>query len=73
MKRRRQSSTSRSVYWLLRAMGPVSDNVLESVLWGLHRIPGSTVRGARKRLERSGVVRPEGRTRDGRTKWGLVK
>lgn len=59
----------RRVWCLLRARGPLSDNVLERILSGL---PGSTVRGARLRLQRAGIVKPIGTTKDGRKKWGLT-
>ena len=64
------TSTTRSVYWAIRAFGPCPDVVVERVLAD---VPGSSVRGARKRLERAGVVECVGRTKDGRRKWDVAR
>lgn len=62
--------TSR-VLWVLRVFDPkpVTDRTIEKFL---HDLPGSTVRGARKRLERHGIIRPAGRTSDKRRKWEIA-
>lgn len=71
MKHRRRN-TARRVLWVLRAFGSATDRALEKALASLDDLPPSTVRGARKRLERAGLVAPAGLTLDGRKKWALA-
>lgn len=62
---------ARRVLWILRAFGTAPDVTIEKALASAG-LPPSTVRGARKRLERAGLVAPAGLTRDGRRKWSLA-
>lgn len=52
---------------------PCPDVALERLLWAVHKLKPSTVRGVRLRLQRRGVVREAGRCRDGTRKWELAK
>lgn len=59
-----------------RAIGflqPCPDVALERLLWTVHKLKPSTVRGTRLRLQRQGVVREAGCYRDGTKKWELAK
>lgn len=59
------------ILWLLRAFGRLPDSRLEALLPDL---PGSTVRGVRCRLWRSGAILEAGRTADGKRKlWRAAK
>lgn len=63
----------RRVLYLIGQLGPVPDVALEKLLAASLQIAPSTVRGARKKLVRAGVVRrARGRTRDGRRRWEVV-
>lgn len=64
------TSPATRIVWLLRAFGPVPDVALERAM---RDTPPSTVRGARIRLVRRGIVRQAGRCRDRRKKWGLCE
>lgn len=61
------SLSTTKVFWALKANGACADDTLERQL---PEMPPSTVRGARKRLERVGVVKCVGR-KDGRKVWAL--
>jgi len=61
-------TTATRILWLLRALDAAPDAVLERAL---RDVPPSTVRGARKRLERAGIVEQAGRCKD-RKRWRLA-
>lgn len=63
--------THRRVAWLLKYQR-ACDLQLERMLWAMFRTKPSTVRGARKKLERAGVIRCVGMTKDGRKKWTVA-
>ncbi len=64
--------TSR-IYWIFKAFDrPLPDVALESIL---KDVPGGSVRGARKRLEKEGLIRVAGWVGRGRRKrrtWRLA-
>jgi hypothetical protein len=64
--------TDRLVARAIEYLQPCPDVAVERVLYAIHKTPPSTVRGARKRLERRGLVRCAGHFRDGVKKWELA-
>lgn len=59
----------------LQAFQPCSDLKLEQALWSSYEMPAGTVRSARKRLEKLGLIKVAGRVGHGRRKrrtWELA-